>query len=216
MKTQAAFKNRFIWLVTLFLISTIFSWTLYFRNFAQPDTVSIHNFPMTVGEWTAEEIPISKYDYALLETRNAFVRKYTNAEGKKIYLFVVYSQHNRKVSHPPEICLTGGGGSILANYPINIYIANNEQGAFQVNQLDLALGTTKPMALYWYKIGDSYTSNYWKQQGMIAMKTLLGQPSASALVRISSEVLKSKNETLNDLEKFINLILPELAQHLPR
>ena len=38
-------------------------------------------FPKEIDGWTSEELTITDDEYAILETRNAFIREYTNAAG---------------------------------------------------------------------------------------------------------------------------------------
>jgi len=107
-------KDLSYWLIlVIFLAVGTVSWGVYFKNYRQSDSLNIHHFPKVIGEWSSEELPISDDEKALLETDNVFVRRYTNAMKEEVYLFIVYSQNNRKVSHPPEICYTGGGATIF-------------------------------------------------------------------------------------------------------
>lgn len=205
-----------IFICAIFIIVAFVSWLLYFRTHNQKDTVSIHTFPQTIGEWTATEIPISQNDKEILETDNVFVRRYTNLKGTEIYLFVVYSQNNRKVSHPPEICYTGSGATILSNVH-DSFDPEGENLKINVNRLTLELGKERQVLFYWFKVGDTFTSNYWKQQGLIALKSLLGKPSSSALIRISTSSLKEEDDetAANNLKDFGRIIFPELKKHLP-
>src|SRR3989338_3669309 len=98
------FDKSTLFILGIFAVSLAISWQLYFKQYLQKDTVSISVFPEKIGPWRGEDIPLQDTDYEILETKNAFVRRYTTPEGKEVFLFIVYSQNNRKVSHPPEIC----------------------------------------------------------------------------------------------------------------
>jgi EpsI family protein len=202
-------------ILVLFVVAGTLSWRVYFKVYRQADSVNIHFFPKEIGDWASEEIPISDDDKALLETDNVFVRRYTSAQGEEVFLFVVYSQNNRKVSHPPEICYTGGGATILDNvHDSFISVSGDEE--VQVNRLTVERGRTMQIFAYWFKVGDSFTSNYWIQQGLIAVKSFLGYPASSALIRISSTV-KYENESAATalIKEFGRLIVPHLHQYLP-
>jgi len=215
------FKNlnkSYILIIAMLLIAGAVSWNLYFGVYRQKDTVSIHEFPRTIGKWASEDLPISDKEKAILETDNVFVRRYTNSvEGKEVYLFIVYSQNNRKVSHPPEVCYTGSGAAILSSvhnsFPSGI---NDEE--IKVNHLTIEKRTFKQMFFYWFKVGDAFTSNYWKQQGLIALKSFLGQPASSALIRVSADIKGAgtdEDKAIADAKEFSQLILPYLKQYLP-
>lgn len=216
MKFQTMTNRRFLAINLIFFLATAICWHFYFRHYFQKDTVTISSFPMRIEEWIAEDLPLTDEEYAILETKNVLVRKYTHPQGGEIFLFIVYSQNNRKVSHPPEVCYTGSGVSVL--------IMNKEQVALSTapplatNFLLLEHGPVKQIAHYWFKVGDTYTSSYWKQQVLIAFKTLLGKPASSALIRVSMTIEgehSSSEATQAAVKNFISLIYPHLAKHLP-
>ena len=71
-------------------------------------------------------------------------------------------------------------------------------------------------SFYWFKVVDSFTASYWKQQGLIAMKTLSGKPASSALIRVSSTI-KGKDEAMSiaDMKEFSRLIIPHIQKYMP-
>ena len=133
-------NNFSYWLIcALFLVVGTVSWRVHFKSYTQGDNLSIHHFPKVIGDWVSEDLPITDDEKAILETDNVFVRRYTNSIDEEVFLFVVYSKNNRKVSHPPEICYTGGGATILSNVldsipsgsqdlPINVHRLKVEKG----------------------------------------------------------------------------------------
>jgi len=91
-------KNLGYWfIIILFCAVGSLSWRIYFKVYRKTDSISIHRFPKIIGEWSSEEIPVSDDDKALLETDNVFVRRYANRKGEEVFLFIVYSENNRKV-----------------------------------------------------------------------------------------------------------------------
>ncbi len=211
-------KNNFLSIIFLLLLSGLLSWNFYFREYVQRDTVNIHLFPAKIGEWTAKEIPISDYDYSILETRNAFSRLYKDPSGREIQLFIVYSQSNRKVSHPPEICYTGSGATITKKTPVTLDLGP-DYGPVTINRVNVDFGREREeveVMYYVFKIGDSFTANYWQQQILIAFKTLLGKPSSSALIRISVYTSpQNMSNTDTTAQEFLRLIYQPLQQYLP-
>jgi len=205
-------KNLFI--LSLLILACAMSWNLYFKDYIQQDTVNIHVFPKEIGGWSSEELTITDDEYAILETRNAFVRKYSSGEGAGVYLFTVYSQNNRKVSHPPEICYTGGGVTVLDNKASEIKMENNT--IIPVRKLMLEQGRYRQVAYYWFKVGDNFTSNYWEQQIRIALNAFRGKNAGSALIRLSAVVENgSETEAEKNIQAFARLILPHLKEYLP-
>ena len=195
-------------------VAGIISWGVYLKVYTQKDTVNIHEFPKTVGEWTSNEMTITEDEYAILETHNAFAREYQTPSGKKVYLFIVYSQTNRKVSHPPEICYTGSGAKIFEEKRDFVYDEQNNK--VPVNRFSFEIGQLPQVAIYWFKIGDRFTPSYWKQQAMIAFNSFSGKSASSALIRLSA-IAKSGNqeETVSNIKEFSKLIIPLLPKYLP-
>jgi len=209
-------NNFSYWFIlALFLAVGTLSWRVYFKSYVQEDNLSIHHFPKVIDDWTSEDLPISDDEKALLETDNVFVRRYTNTDDEEVFLFIVYSENNRKVSHPPEICYTGGGATILSNVPDSIQ-SDSEDLSVDVHRLKIERGRVIQIFAYWFKVGDSFTSSYWKQQSLIAYKSFLGQPASSALIRISSTVKDNNDANATKLiKKFGKLIIPHLKLYLP-
>ena len=216
--------TKFFVMTATLLLTCVFAWSFYFRVYSQQDTVSIHNFPKTIGEWSSEEMTITDEEYAILETRNAFARRYFTANEREVTLFIVYSQNNRKVSHPPEVCYTGGGVSVLGHTKFVVPQADqmgvNKESSKNfpliTNRLLLEQGFAKEISFYWFKVGDRFTPNYWQQQFLIALKSLLGQPSSSAMIRVSAHVLKSDTaKAEQEAVDFMQLISPMLFAYLP-
>lgn len=208
-------NKQTLFLFALFIIAAFISWPLYFHNYAAPDTVSIHEFPMNVADWTAEEIPISDHDYSILETRNAFTRMYTRPDGGQVLLYIIYAQHNRKVAHPPEICYTGGGSTIIKKDTCTIPYGQ-EGKSVSVNKVFLDTDHHQQIMYYVFKIGNSFTPSYWRQQILIGLKTLLGQPSSSAMIRLTTVIEKNDADKAADLmNDFAADIFPLLPRYLP-
>jgi EpsI family protein len=202
-------------LVAAFVASIVVSWNLYFKKYHQQDSVNIHEFPRVIAEWNGIDLKISEEEYAILETRNAFARRYINPLGQNIYLLIVYSQNNRKVSHPPEICYTGSGIDILEKHLTAIHLADQNL-VIQANRLFLEKGEVQQVSYYWFKVGEAYTADYWHQQILIALKTLLGKPASSALIRISANVGEGGMEAAEArIEQFIGMISSDLKTYLP-
>jgi EpsI family protein len=212
---QQKISVSYIVLTVLLIASGIVSWKVFFKEYRQQDTVNIHHFPKKVGSWVSVDLPIAEDVYAILETRNVFTRRYKNEDGRGAYLLLVYSENNRKVSHPPEICYTGSGVSILSNEPAYIEM-NGLKKRIKVNRLFVEQGNTQQIMYYWFKVGDTFTANYWKQQALIVWKTLLGQRASSALLRVSVTIdEKGVPEAVETINQFSQVISPHLLEYLP-
>ena len=229
MKAKIIDKS-FILIVVIIIFSGASSWYFFFKKYNQQDTVDINQFPKVVGNWKSEELPISEEDFRILETRNAFARRYFKETGEEILLLIVYSQNNRKVSHPPEVCYTGGGATIISRDFLTIPLKairrkkNDEANAepslppqtITSNKVLFETNNYQQMVYYWFKVGDSFTPNYWKQQILIALKTLVNRPASSALIRLSIVIEEGKDNLADQSAiHFSQEVVPLLYQYLP-
>lgn len=208
-------RKSLVVIAILLIFAGAIAWYFGFKEYQQHDAVSIHDFPRTTKGWESEELTITEEEYAILETRNAFARRYKK-DGNEVDILIVYSQNNRKVSHPPEICYTGSGITILSKR--NIELEANPDMKITANKLLLEQRKVQQLSVYWFKVGREFTENYWKQQALIAMDTLLNKPASSALIRIST-VIGRNGGTVETAEMtirgFVQAIGPLLFKYLP-
>jgi len=172
--------------------------------------IKVSDFPMTIGQWQATDIPLSERDYQILETRNLIMRDYKNPQGDSVVLYIIYSEDNRKVSHPPEVCYMGSGASIVNKSAAQI--------TDSIKAVKLVTETPKnaQMVVYWYKAGSLYTDQYLKQQLKVVVDRMLRKRTSGALIRISSEIKNNdQDSTLRLLKTFAGQIEPLLEKYIP-
>lgn len=203
-------NRNFIIIILVLLAAAFIGFTSYFPSrFDKQSKIMMADFPKIIGDWKSKDIPISERDYEILETRNLIMREYTNSENETITLYIIYSENNRKVVHPPELCLTGGGQSIEGRGSVKI-------GNIQAVKLLMEKGDFRQMVLYWFKAGSLNTDRYVKQQLKVALDLLRGTNTSSAMVRIITEVKNNAQEdSLTLLKQFVLEIEKLLPKYLP-
>ena len=117
--------KSFLVITTLLVLASFIAWKSSLINNTRRDTININDFPKQIGGWSSSNIPLSKLDLEVLGTDNVFVRRYNDPLGNVIYLYIAYSQTNRNVTHPPEICYAGWGISILENTSDKVTLRTN-------------------------------------------------------------------------------------------
>lgn len=143
-------------------------------------------FPTVLQDWKGTDAPVDRRTYEILETRNVLYRIYQNAKGEKVELLLVSSKKDRRVAHPPEVCFTGSHYVITdekdrtfdwqgRKLPAREFIAKNEQDPRDVQSV-----------LYFYKVGKTFTSNYYKQQLRFAVDRMTNRSSDVLLIRLSA------------------------------
>ncbi len=209
---MSSFSKRYLIIVILLLVTAFITFGAYSTK-SYSGVLHTQNIPMRIGSWYGRDIPMGERTYDVLETRDAFMREYASSIGDRAMLTVVFAQSNRKVAHPPEVCLTGGGWSRTGRDIHTVVVGDR---TLRFNRLILQRGSEKQVVLYLYKAGSRLTPNYYSQQLNIIMNGMLRKDTSSALIRISCYVDgDGVEEPLSMLNKFAGEVIPVLEQHLP-
>ena len=190
----------FLTLILLLSATSLLSVNLFFQQRSSQDKLDIRVFPYVVGEWKGKDLEITEKEYNILETRNLILREYTNPPGERLALFIIYSETNRAVFHPPEVCLIGSGVKILDKKSEKIDFGKSE---FSVNKVYTEKDNYRGMALYCYKAGNLYTDNFYLQQAYFAANQLLGKHKGGATIRVSMSIRDDEKASGETLKAFI-------------
>lgn len=204
--------KKYLIVVGLLLLTTIITFGAYSPK-SYAGKLYTQDIPIIIGNWYGKDLPMDKRTYDILETKDALMRKYVNSNNESMLLTVVFSQNNRKVAHPPEVCLSGGGWSRTDKGIDKIEIANREVKA---NILLLQKGQDKQIILYLYKAGNSLTHNYYAQQLNIILNAMFRKDTSSSLIRISSSIFDDNGDKATIMtKKFAKEVIPILTEKLP-
>lgn len=196
-------KNNTVWfvvIVAMLAVTGIFSSQMFLREKTSHDKVDIRVFPYTIGEWKGEDTEVTEREYEILETRNLISREYVNPSNKKIWLFIIYSETNRAVFHPPEMCLLGSGLNMINKTREDM---DSKGRKISVNKLYLGKDDYRELTLYCYKAGDLYTSNFYLQQAYLITHQIFGRPLAGATIRVSMPLDRDEQAVLADMKDFL-------------
>ena len=178
----------------------------------------IQAFPRAIGEWSGEDISLEEKVYEILETRNVLCREYSNNPQSSIninkipvYLTIVYSGNNRKVSHPPEVCYSGSGTEIMDKSEITINTLSED---IKATKFIAKSNRKKELVLYWYLAGNEFTTDYIKQQLKIVFKQTRNKKAGGALIKISAPIVESEEKTMGELKRFTYQAAPLIKDFL--
>lgn len=204
-------NKTFLIVVSILILASIIGLMSYLPGrFDSSSGPKMSVFPINIGQWQGKDIPLSEKDYEILETRNLIMREYKNPRGESIYLYIIYSEGNRKVAHPPEICLTGGGLNILDKASIQL------TPSIRAVKMLMEKGDFRQVVVYWYKAGDAYTDQYLKQQLKIALGNTMGKKISGAMIRVSTNVKDNDDKSaLSLIQSFVSQIEPLLPKYVP-
>jgi EpsI family protein len=139
------------------------------------------------------------------------MRNYINKQKEAVNCYIIYSQDNRKVAHPPEICLQGAGATVVDKTAIQV------TDSIKATKLILEKSLSRELVIYWYKAGNLNTNDYIKQQLKIAINRMLRKNSSGALIRLVTEIKgdNQDNKALSLLQAFAKQIEPLIQKYAP-
>ncbi|HVS70115.1 MAG TPA: EpsI family protein [Phycisphaerae bacterium] len=162
----------------------------------QKSDIAAQAIPATIDEagakgaggdvWTSTRNTFSDAEMDILETHDYVYRTYQDGEGAPVDLCVIFSEDNRKGTHPPDVCLEGNGSRIVMRGDRQERVAGTP---LTVRELVTADGDGRYVYYaYFYKCGDSFTPSFYWQQAKIVWNGLTGQNAAGALIRYSAPI----------------------------
>ncbi len=164
-------------------------------------------------DWFGYDLEMDKKSLVILETEDAAYRRYVNPIAPDVDFCVVFSQDNRKGTHPPDLCLEGGGQEIVSKNTLLVNVEGQEP--VPCRELVAQSGAMQIYYLYTYKCGSRYTSSFWRQQMIIFKNGLLNRNAAGALIRVSTPVGKNAEEARQRASAFMNMGISHLDKALP-
>jgi EpsI family protein len=171
----------------------------------------------TVAAVGADQSLTSK-EMEILENPSYLCRQFAvPGGGQNLDLLVVFSANNRKAVHPPEVCLTGSGWTIVEEHYRTVALPG--RAPIQIKELRAEAGGQERLFLYVYRCGDSYTPSFLWQQGLVAWSNAVwwftGRDAAAALIRLS---LPITNHNIQEAEGFglraAGQLIPDLDRGL--
>jgi EpsI family protein len=160
----------------------------------------MRSFPQQIGDWKGKDLTVTEDEYQILETRNLIVREYTNSSGQKIGLFIIYSETNRSVFHPPEVCFLGSGIKIADK---SVEQINAGKLNFSANKMYAEKNNFRELVLYCYSADKFYTANFYLQQAIFTWNQLFAKNRGGATIRVSMAMGKNEEQALASLKQFL-------------
>jgi EpsI family protein len=207
---------RFVTAVALLAGTAVF---LHARDRGEtlPPHQPVKMFPVQVGDWFGQDVPLQPEVKEILGDGDFLVRLYRNPKQDYIDFFLAYfpTQRTGSTIHSPQNCLPGSGWipTELKRIPL---MANGEGGL--ANRYIISKGLDRELVLYWYQSnGRIVASEYWAKIYLVA-DSIRRSRSDGALVRIVTPILPE--ESVESAERralgFARQTLPNLDKIVPR
>ena len=162
------------------------------------------------GRWHGYDMELDKNTLTILEWPDYLMRQYVSTAGDRppVDFCVIFSKDNRKGTHPPDLCLEGGGQEIIHAADAAADVAG--RGALPCRELIVQSGADRRYYLYFYRCGDRYTRSFYMQQAVILANGLLNRDASGALVRVSTPVGADPDAARTRAKRLLGAAVPYL------
>jgi EpsI family protein len=166
------------------------------------------DFPMVIGEWKGEEVPMADYVYASLETKYSFLRNYrSDRYAIPVNLSLVWFDDRMVAFHAPEACLGGVGINIIGKRPIKVSLNGSEH---EINKLVVNYNNSKQIVLYFFDVDGKITTSQSIIRLNILKRRLEFKRSSATFVRLMTPIENNEEEITKEMLDFLNSIYPLL------
>ena len=167
--------------------------------------------------WVGHALLLDERTLTILATDDYLLRRYASAGRPYVDFCIIFSQDNRKGTHPPDLCLQGSGEGIVHKRDLVVDVAG--VGPVPCRELVVQNGEWQEYFLYTYKCGDSYTNSFWIQQFTIFWNGLTNRNSSGALIRLSTPISRENRGRYESARArsigFLEATMVHVHQNLP-
>ena len=184
-----------------------------------PPRLQLKQFPIQIGQWTGQDVPIEKDVLDILRPSDYLLRVYQSQDRTPyIDLFIPYyrSQRAGEAPHSPQHCLPGSGWTPVENQHITLSIPGHVP--FPVNRYLITKGDARQLVLYWFWAHDrGVASEYWAKYYLVKDAIRMNRSDGS-LVRVTTPMYpgETADAAQQRLLPFITDIVPLLNSYIPR
>lgn len=184
---------------------------------AVPIRKSLDRFPSAVGVWQAREGVVLEPDILnVLKAKEYLMRRDQDPSGRSVWLFIAYWDSLRKgaTPHSPRNCLPGSGWEPLEASRVAISLPQPFEPIL-VNQYLIQKDRDQQVVLYWYQSQGKAIAGEMAARVQLVKNSIVRHRTDGALVRISSPVYGSVQDTSDRLVRYVQAMYPALGGYLP-
>jgi EpsI family protein len=179
---------------------------------------SLSTFPHQLGKWQGTDATFSQQIVKALGVDDYLSRKYHDAQGQTVDLYVGYYATQRQGStyHSPKNCLPGSGWTITEMETISMQLSEAQKQPVRINRVLIQRGLDRQVVLYWYQDrGRIITSEYWAKLYLV-WDAIWKQRTDGAIVRIVIPSTGADSSRAFETGKqFVKTLFPVLQKYLP-
>ena len=201
----------------LLLVGALLVLQLRSSGEAVPIRKPLDRFPTIVGEWEGREeqvLDLSILDQ--LKAKDYLMRRDQAPGGRNVWLFIGYWDRQRSGAQPhsPKNCLPGSGWEPIEASKVTIPLGKSFP-PITVNQYLIQKDRDQLLVLYWYQSQGKAIAGELAAKVEMAKSSIVRHRTDGALVRISSPIYGSVQETSRLLIGYAQALYPILPEYLP-
>jgi len=184
---------------------------------AVPIRRTLDSFPSAVGAWQAREgVLLEPEIQNLLKAKEYLMRRDQDPAGQSVWLFIAYWDTLRKgvTPHSPRNCLPGSGWEPLESSMVTIPLPQ-PFAPIMVNRYLIQKDRDQQVVLYWYQSQGRAIAGEMAARVQLVKNSIVRHRTDGALVRISSPVYGSVQDTSDRLVRYVQVLYPALGGYLP-
>jgi len=173
--------------------------------------VELSDFPMKLGDWVANDRPLSDDVLRTLGAKDYLLRDYRCGDRTLSLYLTYFDTGHGALTHNPEKCFTASGWTFLDKKKVGV-----PGTELLVLQSTIVRGDSRRMVLYWYQERKRVIVSKWNHVASVLSRALTGRETHSLVGSISADV-DSGDEvepTDGDMD-FARQVMEALAEQIP-
>jgi EpsI family protein len=192
---------------------------LQFRSSGEavPIRKSLDLFPVEFGQWQGrQDTTLEPQVINQLKVNDYLVRRYVDKSGRGLWLYIAYWATQRKGAdfHSPKNCLPGAGWEPIGATRITIGLPI-PYAPITVNRYLIQKDRSMQVVVYWYQTHGRVIAGEVGAKIEMVRSAITQNRTDGALVRVSSVVAGSPQETTERLIEYVQSVYPTLHEFLP-
>ncbi len=184
---------------------------------AVPIRRTLESLPISLGTWRGRETSsLEPSIVSLLKVDDYLLRRYVDADGRAIWLYVGYWSTQRKGAqiHSPRNCLPGAGWEPIEASRVTVALPA-PYAPIVVNRYLIQKERDQQVVFYWYQSQGKAIAGELTAKLQMVRSAIARNRTDGALVRVSAPVTGGVAETTESLVRYVQALYPILTDYLP-
>jgi EpsI family protein len=183
-----------------------------------PTSRPLASFPLQVGEWAGQDVPLNSDVLQVLGKGDFLTRIYRAPAKPPMDLYVAYfaSQRTGSTIHSPQNCLPGAGWAPIASS--RMFLPRTDGSSMPVNRYIVEKGSDRLVVFYWYQAHGRVVASEYSAKFYLVADSIRMNRTDGSLVRVITPIDRDETEAIaeNRAVAFTQHVVPLLDSYIPR